>query len=383
MKYLAKPNLILEALLYLCTRADSQGQGRLEEHFSCKGPQASAAFRAHYAPFEALKQQLDYRVAVPQETLSRLFRNLEGFPNHTEGVYSPAFLLLAPAACRCGGDAEAFRADLAACSPDRAAQNILTSLDLADKAQGEHVSASAQLVDSIISMSLPAQTRMALLELHKNYRLVIQESSQCLQAAILAMKALNPEMQDLADGSAREICAVGCEAYAHEIADFHVDSAIPYRIQPLLIMPASNFFMNVPEADGSLVVYCGVLRHTLLNMEFSAEATRNQVYEAIRLLGDRTRFDIFCYLQDHPAYGQELSSHFGLARNTIHHHMSQLFKAGLVRCTVEGTRTYYSIDKDRYSKLLEQQRQLFLHGYQTPAPYLKSPDGTEIPETLP
>lgn len=192
MKYLAKPNLILEALLYLCTRADSQGQGRLEEHFSCKGPQASAAFREHYAPFEALKQQLDYRVAVPQEILSRLFRNLEGFPNHTEGVYSPAFLLLAPAACRCGGDAEAFRADLAACSTDRAAQNILTSLDLADKAQGEHVSASAQLVDSIISMSLPAQTRMALLELHKNYRLVIQESSQCLQAAILAMKALSP-----------------------------------------------------------------------------------------------------------------------------------------------------------------------------------------------
>lgn len=383
MKYLAKPNLILEALLYLCTRADSQGQGRLEEHFSCKGPQALAAFREHYAPFEALKQQLDYRVAVPQEALSRLFRNLEGFPNHTEGVYSPAFLLLAPAACRCGGDAEAFRADLAACSTDRAAQNILTSLDLADKAQGEHVSASAQLVDSIISMSLPAQTRMALLELHKNYRLVMQESSQCLQAAILAMTALSPEMQDLADGFARDIRAVGCEAYAHEIADFHVESAIPHRIQPLLMMPASNFFMNVPEADGSLVVYCGVLRHTLHNMEFSAEATRNQVYEAIRLLGDRTRFDIFCYLQDHPAYGQELSSHFGLARNTIHHHMSQLSKAGLVRCTVEGTRTYYSIDKDRYSKLLEQQRQLFLHGYQTPAPYLKSPDGTEIPETLP
>ncbi len=73
-------------------------------------------------------------------------------------------------------------------------------------------------------------------------------------------------------------------------------------------------------------------------------------------------------MKDHPAYGQELSSHFGLARNTIHYHMSQLFKARLVRCTVEGAKTYYSIDKDRYSKLLELQRQFFLHDYQTQEP---------------
>lgn len=101
MEYLAKPNLILESLLYLCARADGQERQRLEEHFRQKGPQALAAFQERYASFEVLKQELDRRVAIAPATLTRLFSNLEGFPYHMAGVYSPAFLLLAPAACRC------------------------------------------------------------------------------------------------------------------------------------------------------------------------------------------------------------------------------------------------------------------------------------------
>ena len=217
-------------------------------------------------------------------------------------------------------------------------------------------------------MSLPAETRLALLELHKNYRLVMQESVQCLYTALAVLEDMGPKLQALIDNFIWEIDAIGTEAYTQEISNFHIDPNVPCRIQPLLMLPVTYLFINTFGKDGHLVVYCGILRYALRNMELSAEAARNQIYESIRLLGDRTRFDIFCYLKDHPAYGQELSSHFGLARNTIHYHMSQLFKARLVRCTVEGAKTYYSIDKDRYSKLLELQRQFFLHDYQTQEP---------------
>ena len=94
MEYLAKPNLILESLLYLCARADGQERQRLEEHFRQKSPHALAAFQERYASFEALKQELDRRVAIAPGTLTRLFSNLEGFPYHMAGVYSPAFLPL-------------------------------------------------------------------------------------------------------------------------------------------------------------------------------------------------------------------------------------------------------------------------------------------------
>mgnify|MGYP000153874087 CR=1 FL=1 len=113
-------------------------------------------------------------------------------------------------------------------------------------------------------------------------------------------------------------------------------------------------------------LYCGVLQDFLRNLLQTDGTSKNHIFRCLHLLGDQTRFDIFCYLLEHPAYGQELSDHFGLARNTIHHHMNKLFDAGLVTYMVKGTRVYYSIDKDHFSNLLDQQRQLLLHGYRTP-----------------
>lgn len=84
------------------------------------------------------------------------------------------------------------------------------------------------------------------------------------------------------------------------------------------------------------------------------------MYNAIKLLGDKTRFDILCYLKDRKAYGQELSARFGLSRNTIHHHMSKLLAARLVTCTVDGNRVYYTIDRASVSELLDRQRDLLL-----------------------
>ena len=86
----------------------------------------------------------------------------------------------------------------------------------------------------------------------------------------------------------------------------------------------------------------------------------SQLCEAFHLLADRTRLEILLYLRDHPAYGQELADHFGLARNTIHHHMNKFYNAGLVTCTVEGARVYYALDKEHLRSLVEKQTMLFL-----------------------
>lgn len=212
MKYIASPNLVLEALVYLGARANSYDQAYLESRLTSKGYQDLSRFRQRYAPFAALRQQLDAQVHVPEALLKGLFVDLVSIAQNTGGAYSIALLLFAPAACQCSG--------------------------------------------------------------------VLQD-----------------------------------------------------------------FLRNLLQTDGT---------------------SKNHIFRCLHLLGDQTRFDIFCYLLEHPAYGQELSDHFGLARNTIHHHMNKLFDAGLVTYMVKGTRVYYSIDKDHFSNLLDQQRQLLLHGYRTP-----------------
>jgi DNA-binding transcriptional ArsR family regulator len=107
-------------------------------------------------------------------------------------------------------------------------------------------------------------------------------------------------------------------------------------------------------------VYCGILRSELQNALVSAKGPEVEVCEAIRLLADQTRFDIVCYLRDRDAYGQELAAKFGLSRNTIHHHMTKLLAAHLVKCTVDGNRVYYRADEKGISRLLERQRELLL-----------------------
>ena len=362
MDYTSEPNLILEALCYLGLRANEAGRQSLEERFCSKGISSLDEFRTVYAPCQALRRSLDRLTDLPQEPLEALFSDILSDSYQTGGCYSPPMLLLLPLACSHTGDLDSFVEKALACTPDQTARNILISLDLAHLLENTQDSAESILFERLLSSDLSRHARMELLNVQKNYQELLKKTVPFLQITVSALQKLRPELDLLSDMLTQEVAAVGCEACLHEISDFSAGKAICH-LRPLVVDPSTNLCLDAPAPDGSYTIYCGVLRPALRHMQLSSQATLDQVYECIRLLGDRTRFDIFCYLQDHSAYGQELSKRFGLARNTIHHHMSQMFKAGLVNCTMEGTRVYYSIDKDRYSRLLDQQRALLLGGY--------------------
>ena len=146
-------------------------------------------------------------------------------------------------------DSAAFLAAQETFTSEQAAQDILTALDLTGSGQAEYDSASAQLVDSILSMSLPAETRLALLELHKNYRFVMQESVQCLYTAYAVLEDMGPKLQTLTDSFTWEIHTIGSEAYTQEISNFHIDPNVPCRIQPLLMLPATYLSVSYTHLD--------------------------------------------------------------------------------------------------------------------------------------
>ncbi len=151
------------------------------------------------------------------------------------------------------------------------------------------------------------------------------------------------------------------ERYLRENSVFQLTPGAEYTIRPLLIDPCSNLFFET-GTDGP-VLYCGLMQQFMRQQQQMASGSREHICECLHLLGDPTRFEIFCYLRERPAYGQELSERFGLARNTIHYHMTKLFDVGLVRCMVKGACVYYSIDEAHFSHLLDHQRTLFLPHY--------------------
>ena len=341
MEILHEINPALEALAYLGSRANGHTLDRLEERLQARGVRKAEPFHRASAALRELLQDLDAEVSVPAETLQRLFGDIKGFSYSTIGSYSPAFLFFYPMLSR-RQDFETLMQQMERLTPDETARNMMISLSLEEQS-GPAAGAAAKLVSRVLALTIPTESRLALLEIHQNY-----------------LETESGRIQEIIEAFCREVEGLGTESYLRETSSLAITPEVHYHLIPFLMGPDTNLSME--QEDGSVLICCGVMRLSL-RRTLAENSSASQVYDAIRIIGDKTRFDILCYLRDHPAvYGQQLCNHFGLARNTIHHHMSKLVNAGLVTCLVEGNRIYYTTDREHLSYLLNQQRQLLIGG---------------------
>ena len=89
----------------------------------------------------------------------------------------------------------------------------------------------------------------------------------------------------------------------------------------------------------------GIVRKT--GEEYVEEAVKN-----LKLLSDRSKFEILSYIKDKRAYGSELAKQLNLTTATISHHMSALLNAGLIILEKEETKIYYKANTEEIEKLL-------------------------------
>lgn len=359
MEFVPIPNLILEALAYLGARANGHTIASRQARLTMRGLRDLSDFNRRVEPLARLLEELDRMTDIPEETLNRLFRDIDGFSFSTIGSYSPAFLLCYPMLLS-GEEQDVPRLSRAAAelTEDQVARNLLLALSMEDRIGDSEEDCARVFLDSVLSLAIPADSRLALLTILRSYPSMLQEIFLCVQSVLDCMEPLRPQMDALAQALGREIAACSSQTYLQTTSSLTAKEGVRYTLRPFLFGPDTNLSLALP--DGCEVIYCGIYRQLLQQLLASAKDPGTQVYDAIKLLGDKTRFDILCYLRDRSAYGQEISDRFNLARNTIHHHMGKLLSAGLVTCTVEGNRVYYSIDKAHLGRLLDQQRALLI-----------------------
>lgn len=362
MKYTASLNLLLEALAYLGARANGYTQSWMEGRLQTKGIQDMSSFYQRYAPISSLVQELNSLLPGGQEQLQRLFKELVGFPFNTTGMYAPAFLLFFPFVGRYQDDLPALLEEMNAMSSDQAAQYILLSLGLDDGLPENVEGSEKRFMDTVFALTIPAESRLALLEIHHQYKSVILQAGQLLAPVIKFLEQNRSRLQALAHEFGRELEAIGCENHLRQTTSLAINGESHYDLRPFVFGADSNLALEPPIKEGCVTVHCGVLVQFFRQLFDGAKGAEEQVFEAIRLLGDQTRFDILCYLRDRAAYGSELSDQLGFARNTIHHHTSKLLNAGLITYTVEGNRICYSTNKERLASLLTQQYHLLIGG---------------------
>lgn len=363
MEVLHEIDPALEALAYLGARANGHTLRRLEERLQARGVRGAEPFHQASAALRELLRELDEEISLPAETLQRLFGDIKGFPYSTTGSYSPAFLFIYPMLSR-RQDLETLAERMKALTKDEAARNMMISLSLEEQS-GPAAGGAAELVSRVLALTIPTESRLTLLEIHQNYQTLLPEIIDCLRPVMAALEARRERVQEITENFCREVESLGAENYLRETSSLAITPEVRYHLIPFLMGPDTN--LSIEREDGSVLICCGILRLTLRRI-LAKNSSVTQVYDAIRAIGDKTRFDILCYLRDHPAaYGQQLCDHFGLARNTIHHHMSKLVNAGLVTCLVEGNRIYYTTDQEHLSYLLDEQRRLLIGGENGPA----------------
>ena len=351
----AQPNLLIEALAYLGRRANGNTWEHTEERLRERRIPASAVFTHALGLLKKLAAQLDRLEAVKQADLT-LFLNLEGSAHNTVGTGSPAFLLLYATLEDYHGDTSAYLREVCALPPEKVAYHMALALDLADDYPRQALSDS-EFLELVLTSALPDSSKITILNTYRSYAVLIAQVAPPLEAVITALSQEKGTLSVLSEVLTEKVQTEGCAQYLARTSRLTLSEDQDYRLRPFLF--GMDTCLTSDESAGVVQVYCGILRDELLTMLSGQTPVQEAVYDAYKLLGDRTRFDILCYLRGRSAYGQELSAHFGLSRNTIHHHMNKLLSYGLVRCTTAGNRVYYSLDAQAISLLLDRQKDLF------------------------
>lgn len=113
------------------------------------------------------------------------------------------------------------------------------------------------------------------------------------------------------------------------------------------------------EENKADVMYLGLLIDSNLNIKPPA-ADIGDINNSLKLLSDRSKFDILIYIKDKPAYGFEIANALNLSTSTISYHMSALVNARLVKLEKEANKVYYRINGEEVGKLLEDIKGLLL-----------------------
>ena len=130
-----------------------------------------------------------------------------------------------------------------------------------------------------------------------------------------------------------------------------------YMLVPSL--PFAEFSMSIPaDSDKRKAVLCISLMYgeTLsVNAMFgtaSPKLSAERAINALKLLSDKSRFEIMRYIHSHNAYGNEIAEHLGLTTATVSHHMSALLEANLISLEQKNGKIYYHINEDTLSQYI-------------------------------
>lgn len=106
----------------------------------------------------------------------------------------------------------------------------------------------------------------------------------------------------------------------------------------------------------------GIATHKMGIKQFVArdQLTESELMLCLKMLSDRSKFDILVILRDEPSYAAQLATKLNLSPATISYHMNTLTANRLVVVAIEDKRLYYQLNIDTIKSIAESLLKIFL-----------------------
>lgn len=230
-----------------------------------------------------------------------------------------------------------------------------------EDSQYEKIDDPYRIITYLMEMNINKEEKWKLQEFYINRKEHLPKVLSLLSTAIEVLKKYDTQLTALA----QEFHDYWTETLKDTTPDSYMIKKMHWNFEP---NPAGSILVSSILApnrtslcadDDSHKPTCLVLG-ILFDDEFSFETTLSAsdkdfdayVLQVLKLLSDKSKFEILTYIRDKKAYGSELAKHLNLTTATVSHHMSALFTANLITIEKEDNKVYYRANQKAIEKVL-------------------------------
>ena len=108
------------------------------------------------------------------------------------------------------------------------------------------------------------------------------------------------------------------------------------------------------------IIFQGVLTNKLDLYQKNLENAKEMLPPILKLLGDKSKFEILCLLKSHGRYNLEIAEELQLTPATASHHMSMLLSNHMVTVEKKDGRVYYQLNQETLREIIKCFGEIFL-----------------------
>lgn len=108
------------------------------------------------------------------------------------------------------------------------------------------------------------------------------------------------------------------------------------------------------------IIFQGVLANKLDLYQKNMQSAKEMLQQILKLLGDKSKFEILCLLKSHGRYNLEIADELRLTPATASHHMSMLLANHMVTVEKKDGRVYYQLNRETLREIINCFTEIFL-----------------------